>query len=204
MFLIPHSFLYLISPLRSLARLEEERRATKRPAPGDRDDYAYVNRKRAGLSVPDVPMRYDPPPPPRYDSDSKSYGPSSSSDYRGSKGLAPSGGSYDSRGGSGRFERGPPAPNPPPVVHSSASGSLTRRVVQEVSLRRDARLPPSPPPPPPRDRIDDRRVIDRRDDRYFFFYAAYSLGSSPIFSRVVKCCCTQYCFVYMEAELFYS
>ena len=144
-----------------------------------------MDRKRAGLSSGgDGSSRYEAPPPPRYDVDSKSSGVgghygSSSSDYRGSKTLTSSSVSYsDNRN---RFERGGAAANP---SLPSVASSITRRVVQEVSIRRDSRLPPSPPPPPPRDRVDDRRVIDRRDERYCSFTVFLMDLAGP-------CSCTQ-------------
>uniref|UniRef100_A0A0P5KP82 Scaffold attachment factor B2 n=1 Tax=Daphnia magna TaxID=35525 RepID=A0A0P5KP82_9CRUS len=150
---------------RSLAKIEEVRRATKRTAPNDRDAY-FVDRKR--LSV-EGSMRFDPSS--RF-SDSKSsaaggsghFGSGSASlgsDYRGSKVSEPARGGYDNH--ARRFDR------PPPSSASTTVGSsvITRRVVQEVpSIRRDNR-PAPPSPPPTRDRLDDRRVVDRgRDDRY--------------------------------------
>ncbi|KAI9554474.1 hypothetical protein GHT06_019747 [Daphnia sinensis] len=150
---------------RSLAKIEEVRRATKRAAPNDRDGY-FVDRKR--LSV-DGSMRFDPSS--RF-SDSKSstaggsghFGSGSTSlgsDYRGSKVSEPVRGGYDNH--ARRFDR------PPPSSASSTVGSsvITRRVVQEIpSIRRDNR-PAPPSPPPTRDRLDDRRVVDRgRDERY--------------------------------------
>ncbi|XP_057375910.1 scaffold attachment factor B2-like isoform X2 [Daphnia carinata] len=150
---------------RSLAKIEEVRRATKRTAPNDRDGY-FVDRKR--LSV-EGSMRFDPSS--RF-SDSKSstaggsghFGSGStslSSDYRGSKVSEPVRGGYDNH--ARRFDR------PPPSSASTTVGSsvITRRVVQEIpTLRRDNR-PAPPSPPPTRERLDDRRVVDRgRDDRY--------------------------------------
>lgn len=148
------------------------RRATKRPAPGDRDDYGYVDRKRSGMPV-DLPVGYDPPPPPppppRYADDPKAGGGGRfvSADYRGSKGLL---GSNDGVRGHG-YSRNPFVERPPPSASSASSApvGITRRIVQEVQggLRRDGRQLPASPPPPPRERLDDRRVIDRRgDDRY--------------------------------------
>ena len=161
---------YLV--FRSLARLEEVRRASKRPAPGDREDYGYLDRKRSSISNVDMPLRYDAPPPPRYSDDPKSGGigfASVSSDYGrgGAKVLI---GTSDSGRGHGydrsRYVERPP-PHAPPAP-SVSGGGMTRRIVQEVStgsLRRDGRAPlPPSPPPPPRDRLDDRRVIDRRGD----------------------------------------
>ena len=136
---------------RSLARMEEVRRATKRTTSGERDDY-FVDRKR--LSV-DVPLRYDSQPQ-RYDQNkSNKHFPSAPApnDYnRMAKPIIPEPSrSFDNRN---RFER--------PIATPAAS--ITRRVVQEVTAPpREGRHPPSPPP---RER-DDRRVV--RDDRLVIF-----------------------------------
>lgn len=159
---------------RSLAKIEEVRRATKRVAPNDRDAF-YADRKR--LSV-DGSMRYESSSrfvDSKSNGGSTGFGSGSSSlanDYRGSKISDPArGGGYD--GHPRRFER----QNASTAVGTGVVGGggigasssvVTRRVVQEVSsLRRDTRpaQPPSPPQPN-RDRLEDRRVIDRaREDR---------------------------------------
>jgi len=130
---------------RSLVEIEEARRAVKRPAPSDRDEY-FSERKR--LTV-ESSMRFEPQPSPRFDTPkSKNF-----VEFRSSKPMEANRG-YDNRN---RYERTAPTVPPP--------ATITRRVVQEVANpRRDAR--PSPPSPPHRER-DDRRVVERvRDDRF--------------------------------------
>ncbi|XP_046451362.1 scaffold attachment factor B2-like isoform X2 [Daphnia pulex] len=151
---------------RSLAKIEEVRRATKRTAPNDRDGY-FVDRKRLSM---EGSMRFDPSsrfvdPKGSNAGSGGHFGSGSASlnaDYRGSKVSEPVRGGYDNH--ARRFER------PPPSSVSATAGAavITRRVVQEISsVRRDTRLPPPSPPPLPRDRLDDRRVVDRgRDERY--------------------------------------
>lgn len=154
---------------RSLAKIEEVRRATKRTAPNDRDGY-FVDRKRLSM---EGSMRFDQSArfvDPKNNAGSGGHFGSSStslnSDYRGSKVSEPVRGSYENH--ARRFER------PPPSSVSTTAGTsvITRRVVQEIAnVRRDTRLPPPSPPPPPRDRLDDRRVVDRgRDERYITFF----------------------------------
>lgn len=151
---------------RSLAKIEEVRRATKRTAPNDRDGY-FVDRKRLSM---EGSMRFDPSsrfvdPKGSNAGSGGHFGSGSASlnaDYRGSKVSEPVRGGYDNH--ARRFERPPPSS----VSASAGASVITRRVVQEISsVRRDTRLPPPSPPPPPRDRLDDRRVVDRgRDERY--------------------------------------
>ena len=191
-FLIVFQCLICFLRFRSLARIEEVRRAaaTKRNAPGERDDY-FVDRKRIAV---DGSMRYDAPPPSnRYEGPKSSSGtaghfgtPASSggSDYRGSKASMDLGrsGTYDHQSRN-RFER------PPPTSSVSASGSvISRRVVQQEissSIRRDGRSPPSPPPPSARERLDDRRVLDRgRDDRYEYYYVSVTYPAELLLWQV--------------------
>lgn len=125
---------------RSLAKIEEVRRATKRTAPNERDDY-YVDRKRLS-----VDGRYDSARfvDPKSSSGSGHFG-TSTNDYRssGSKEQPVVRASYDAR----RFDRQTP-------TSGVSSTVITRRVVQEIRTR-----PPTSPPPP----RDDRRVVDRGD-----------------------------------------
>jgi hypothetical protein len=143
-----------------LARLEEVRRATKRPSVTERDADFY-DRKR---------MTVEAAPSARYSSSQSRFEESKSSSHY-SSGSVPAASDYrkvadrgyvDSRSRGERFDR---------TAGASSSSVVTRRVVEEVGpARRDAR----PPPSPPRER-DDRRVVERvRDDRYIDLLAVIS------------------------------
>ena len=136
-----------------MARLEEVRRATKRPSVTERDADFYDRKRMAVAAVPSA----------RYSSSQSRFEESKSSSHYSSAASTPAASDYrkvadrgyvDSRSRGERFDR---------TAGASSSSVVTRRVVEEVGpARRDAR----PPSSPPRER-DDRRVVERvRDDRY--------------------------------------